>query len=272
MVLRLAQRKLILTIAGFDPSSGAGVTADLKTIAAHELYGTACITALTVQTTQGVLKSEAVSAGIVQETLDALFDALPPAAIKIGMLGSGAVASAVADFLRRNRPPNVVLDPVLRSSSGADLLDKEGAAVLRNELLALVDVVTPNLEEASFLSGMPVTDVSSMEEGCRRMIGLGARNLVVTGGDLDEPVDVLAESSPSKSVSFRRFPGQKIITPNTHGTGCAFSTALACELAVGKTLGDAVAAAKEYVAGALRMSYSLGKGTSPINHFFAAER
>src|SRR5579872_5918927 len=125
---------LVLTIAGFDPSSGAGITADLKTIAAHRLYGTACITALTVQTTRGVLRTEALRPELVRETLEALIDDLPPAAIKIGMLGSGAVAAVVAEFLRTYRPGRVVLDPVLRSSSGAELLDEAGRAVLVEQL------------------------------------------------------------------------------------------------------------------------------------------
>jgi hydroxymethylpyrimidine/phosphomethylpyrimidine kinase len=166
----------------------------------------------------------------------------------------------------------VVLDPILRSSSGAGLLDQEGTAVLRNELLRLADVITPNLEEASFLSGLTVSGLSSMEESCHRIMELGPRNIVVTGGHLDQPVDLLAESSPGKGISFRRFAGDKVDTRNTHGTGCAFSTAIACELALGKALGEAVRAAKEYVSGALRNSYLVGKGTSPVNHFFAPER
>jgi len=179
-----ASPKLILVIAGFDPSSGAGITADLKTIAAHGLYGVSCITALTVQTTQGVFRSEALRPKLVRETLESLIEDTPPAAIKIGMLGSGAVAAEVAEFLRVNPLPNVVLDPVLRSSSGAELLDQAGVRILRDELLGMVDVVTPNLQEASVLTGSRVVDEAGMELASRELGKLGAKNIAIKGGHL----------------------------------------------------------------------------------------
>ena len=264
--------KVVQAIAGFDPSSGAGVTADLKTIAAHGLYGTATVTALTVQTTQGVRRWEAVAATLVLETLEALLEDMPPVAVKIGMLGSGEIAGKVAKFLHSHSLPNVILDPVLKSSSGADLLDRRGADILRAELLGIADVITPNLAEAGLLGDLEVNDLASMEEACRRLRALGARNIVVTGGHLSEPTDLLAESEPDGSLSFRTYPGVQIPTLNTHGTGCAFSTALACNLALGSSLGDAVLKAKTYVSGALRNSYQVGKGTSPINHLFGLKR
>jgi len=260
--------KLVLTIAGFDPSSGAGITADLKTITAHGLYGIACITALTVQTTRGVSRIEGVSPESVRDTLEALMDDLPPAAIKIGMLGSAAVARAVAEFLRAHQPRNVVLDPVMRSSSRTALLDEAGREVLSKEMLGLADVITPNLGEAGLLTGAAVTDVGSMELACRRLRDMGARNIVITGGHLEQPTDLLAESLSDGSLAFRQYPAERIATPNTHGTGCAFSTALACRLASGENLGDAVEGAKDYVSEALRHSYAIGRGTSPVNHFF----
>ena len=260
--------EVVLTVAGFDPSSGAGVTADLKTIAAHGLYGVACITALTVQSTQGVRRCEAVGAELVRETLEVLVEDTPPSAVKIGMLGSQAVAACVAEFLSTNRLPNVVLDPVVRSSSGAELLDKRGIEILRNELMGLVDVVTPNVSEAALLSGVGVTDLTSMEKACRHLQKLGARNIVITGGHLTSPTDLLAEGQSDGSLKFTSYPGERIETKNTHGTGCAFSSALACNLALGRATVEAVQLAKHYVAGALRSSYSLGKGTGPVNHFY----
>jgi len=262
-------RKAVLTIAGFDPSSGAGITADLKTIAAHGHYGTACVTALTVQTTRGVLRSEPIGPDLVRETLDALMDDLPPAAIKIGMLGSADVAGVVAEFLRAHRPRKVILDPVFHSSSGAELLDEAGRELLSREMLALAEVTTPNLAEASLLTGIAVTDVASAKAACRRLSAMGARNIVVTGGHFEHPTDLLAERHEG-TLAFREYPGERIHTPNTHGTGCAFSTALACELASGKNLADSVLAAKDYVAKALRNSYSIGKGIGPVDHFFTA--
>ena len=262
--------EVVLVIAGFDPSSGAGVTADLKTIAAHQLYGVSCITALTVQTTQGVLRSEAVRPEIVWQTLESLVEDSPPQAVKIGMLGAAALVSEVTKFLRVNRLPHIVLDPVLRSSSGAPLLDEEGLKILRQELLGIVDVVTPNLEEASLLTGLPVGNQAGMELAARELGRLGARNVVITGGHLDQPVDLLATSSSNRGQTLCWFQNEKVETKNTHGTGCAFSTAIACNLAIGRALEGAEGAvlhARNYVAAALRQAYSIGKGTGPINHF-----
>lgn len=263
---------IVLSIAGFDPSSGAGATADLKTIAAHGLYGTTVLTALTVQTTTGVRRWEPVAPALVMETLNRLMDDMPPAAVKIGMLGTGEIARVVADFLERRRPANVVLDPVLRSSSGAELIDQTGFRVLRDVLLRLADVITPNLAEAALLADVGVNDIASMKEACQKLKGSGARNVVVTGGHLAETTDLLAQTQPDGRLDFRIYPGERIDTQNTHGTGCAFSTALACNLALAKTPEDSVLAAKIYVADALRHSYSVGKGTSPINHLFGLPR
>ena len=263
--------KVVLTIAGFDPCSGAGVTADLKTIAAHRFYGTATITALTVQNTQGVRGWEPVKPKVVRDTLEALMADVPPAAVKIGMLGSGEIASTVVDFLSSHRPAYVVLDPVLKSSSGTDLLDAEGVDILRSKLLELATVVTPNLAEASLLADQNVRDIESVTEACVRLHALGARNVVVTGGHMEEAVDFLSQTRRDGSLAFRSYPGERIATRNTHGTGCAFSTALACNLALGTSLADSVAAAKTYVTEALRNSYAVGKGTNPINHLFRFE-
>jgi hydroxymethylpyrimidine/phosphomethylpyrimidine kinase len=260
--------KIVLTIAGFDPSSGAGATADLKTIAAHGLYGTAVLTALTIQTTQGVRGWEPVQPKVVRDSLEALVTDMRPAAVKIGMLGSGEVPAVVVEFLADRQLQNVVLDPVVRSSSGARLLDEKGFATLRDKLLGLTDVVTPNLAEAGMLANIEVNDLTAMQEACRKLKAVGAKNVVVTGGHLAEPIDLLAETQTDGSLSFRVYPGERISTENTHGTGCAFSTALACNLALGASLADAVQAAKTYVTKALRNSYAVGKGTSPINHLF----
>lgn len=258
--------KVVLAVAGFDPSSGAGITADLKTIAAHHLYGVACITALTVQSTQGVRLVQPVDPKLVRKTLETLIADVQPAAVKIGMLGSGEVAEVVADFLGSFPVGNVVLDPVLRSSSSASLLDSAGLSILRTRLLARADAITPNLEEAGLLAEMEVRDVDSAKKAARRLVEGGAKAAVVTGGHLQEAADVLAERKADGSIEVQIFRGQKVETSNTHGTGCGFSTALACDLALGLVLGDAVLAAKTYVSQALRSSYAIGKGVSPINH------
>jgi hydroxymethylpyrimidine/phosphomethylpyrimidine kinase len=259
----------VLTIAGFDPSSGAGITADLKTIAAHGLYGIASITAMTVQSTRRVGRVYPLPPGLLTETLDELFADCPPAAVRIGMLGSAPVGQAVVEFLRANSVQRIVLDPILKSSSGTPLLDNEGLQVLKSDLLPLALVVTPNLHEASTLAGFEVSDVESMKLACHKLHELGAKNIVLKGGHLPQPTDLLAESLPDGQLMFREFPGEKIDTPHSHGSGCAFATALACNLALGMCLPDAVSRAKEYVADALRNAYALGKGPGPINHLHA---
>jgi hydroxymethylpyrimidine/phosphomethylpyrimidine kinase len=253
---------IILSIAGFDPSSGAGVTADIKAAAAHGCYAITCITALTVQSTAGVRRVEAVRGETVAETLAELASDLEMTAVKIGMLGSGTVARAVVAFLEQRRPKNVVLDPVMRSSSGAELLDAAGVEVLKNRLLPLADVITPNLDEAAALTGLTVEDISGMRQAGERLQEMGARAVVVTGGHLREPVDLLCYGALE-----REYPGRRIETQSTHGTGCAFATAIACRLALGTGLTEAVGMAKQYVADAIASAVPIGRGKGPLNHF-----
>ena len=177
---------VVLTIAGFDPSSGAGITADIKTIAAHECYGVACITALTVQSTQGVRRVVGVDPRVIFETLQELAGDVSVAAVHIGMLGNERVVEMVADFLIETHLPHVVLDPILKSSSGADLLDADGIRLLLEKLLPVAEVVTPNLDEASVLTGMAVTNLVQMRKAAACLHSLGAANVVVTGGHLDK--------------------------------------------------------------------------------------
>jgi hydroxymethylpyrimidine/phosphomethylpyrimidine kinase len=252
---------VVLTIAGFDPSSGAGVTADIKTIAAHRCYGTACITALTVQSTQGVRRVQALPPALVRDTLHELASDLTFAAVKIGMLDSREVAEEVADFLHRAHPPNIVLDPILKSSSGADLLDPAAVTVLRDRLLPLATVITPNIDEAAHLTGRPVTSLADMKAAAQALHSLGAKAVVITAGHLDPPTDVL-----STGRELLEIPGEHIASTSTHGTGCAFATSLACNLALGRTMRESVMTAKAYVTEAIRRAYPVGKGTGPVNH------
>jgi len=256
------KRKLpvVLTIAGYDPSSGAGVTADIKTIAAHGCYGVSCVTALTVQSTRGVRRVEAVSGKVITETLAELARDLEIAAVKIGMLGSAEAARAVAQFLRRSKPKHMVLDPIVKSSSGADLISRQGLTILKRELMAAATVVTPNIDEAAALTGVRISSTEDMASAATRLHELGAKAVVITGGHLDSPVDLVSMRA-GRSILLR---GRKIHTRSTHGTGCAFSTALACNLARGKTLESAARAAKRFVEAALRKAPGIGKGRGPI--------
>lgn len=258
----------MLSIAGFDPSSGAGITADIKTIAAHGCYGIACITALTVQSTTGVRRVQPVSGEIIRETLNELAADFEIAAVRIGMLGSAEVAAAVADFLEKRSPKNVVLDPIMSSSSGTRLVDDDGFIILRDRLLPLSLVITPNVAEAAWLAVFGEGEGLFQEHHIlARLHARGAANVVITHGDLIEPVDVLSVQT-SAGPKVERFSRRKIKSKATHGTGCAFATALACNLALRLTLPDAVRLSGEYVRDAIAAAPKLGRGKGPMNHLF----
>jgi hydroxymethylpyrimidine/phosphomethylpyrimidine kinase len=279
MIPVLPGRPVALTIAGFDPSSGAGITADLKTFSAHGMYGVACISALTVQSTTGVRAVQLLPPLLVRRTLDCLAEDVALSGIKIGMLGSSAVAGAVAAFLTAQfgaiARDRIVLDPVLRSSSGAPLLDPDGIRVIREELLERVGWITPNIDELAILAGGDQADAGCL--GREQVAAAASRlkefalqrgndqlNVVVTGGHLSPPDDFLFLASGEQSW----LPGEKIDTNATHGTGCAFSTALLCALVSGTDPRRAPAAAKAYVTEALRSAYPIGKGKGPMNHLY----
>ena len=266
---------IVWTIAGHDPSSGAGVTADLMTFAAHGLFGCSAITALTAQSTLGVKAVEEVGPGLLTQTLVALQDDLPPQGVKIGMLSSPEILRVVAGALRElgrstalsmlgvsgARLPFVVLDPVLRSSSGRDLYPAKGVEALREELLPLVDVVTPNWSELAVLTGRLVESEQEAEEGARELISrVPNLSVVVTGGDQKAPVDTLV----SRGSPTLLFAGEHIVSEATHGTGCAFSSALLANLVLGASLSDAVRSAKLFVAEAILQAPGLGRGKGPL--------
>jgi hydroxymethylpyrimidine/phosphomethylpyrimidine kinase len=331
----MSRPPVVLSIAGYDPSSGAGITADIKTAAAHGCYAVTCMTALTVQSTQGVFGVRPLEPEVVSRTLLALADDFEIAAIRLGMLATGEVAAAVADFLEARRLPNVVVDPVIRSSSGTALLDAGGVEVLRKRLLALSDVITPNIDEAGVLAETAVIgsdrsetvgaggtvigagrsevvesetvvvgscgkeDVGSGETDVdhsprRGGVGeltwdwdlalpqirqmavtlheLGAKTVIITGGHLRPANDYLSHRFGDTREQGRGtiqgdvITGDHIESRSTHGTGCAFATALACRLALGESLPQAARSAKEYVQRAIAGAYPLGKGTGPLNH------
>ena len=272
----MCTKHVALTIAGFDPGSGAGITADLKTFSAHGVYGVACISALTVQSTLGVRAVEPMSVGLVRQTLECLVEDVSLSGIKIGMLGSSAVAGEVASFLTAQSSrigwERIVLDPVLRSTSGAPLIDGNGIRVIRDELLHCVGWITPNIHELAILTGRGADTLgrdqvpaaaAQLREIARRG-GNNQLNVVVTGGDLNQPDDFLFAASGEQTW----LTGEKIATNSTHGTGCAFSSALLCGLISGLGSKEAVSAAKAYVTEALRAAYPIGKGKGPMNHLF----
>lgn len=261
----------MLTIAGFDPSSGAGVTADIKTIAAHGCYGVACITAMTVQSTTGVRRVEPCSPDLVTETLEELVADLDIAAVHIGMLGAGKVVKAVADFLAKRsgkeRLPNVVLDPILTSSSGKGLQDATGVKLLVEKLLPLADVVTPNTDEAAALTGMKVTSLDEMKLAAAELHKMGCASVVITGGHLDRAIDLLSFTT-KRGIETEVFKAERQRSNSTHGTGCAFATSMACHLALDRGVAEATLLAKTYVTSAIANAHPLGKGTGPVHHLY----
>jgi hydroxymethylpyrimidine/phosphomethylpyrimidine kinase len=263
---------VVLTIAGFDPCSGAGVTADIKTIAAHACYGVSAITALTVQSTSGVKRVEPSDPLLVTDMLEELRGDVEIRAVHVGMLGSGKVARAVADFLshagpNRERLPNIVLDPILKSSSGADLLDAPGLRVLIDRLILLADVVTPNVDEAGALTGINVKELDEMKAAAGKLHEMGAAAVVVTGGHLERAIDLLSFTT-KRGVEQEVFKAQRQRSNSTHGTGCAFATAMACHLALGRRIAEATFLAKTYVTAAISNGHPLGKGVGPVHHLY----
>jgi hydroxymethylpyrimidine/phosphomethylpyrimidine kinase len=269
---------VVLSIAGFDPSSGAGVSADIKTIAAHACYGVACITAMTVQSTSGVRRVAAVEPAVISETLEELTADFEIAAVRLGVLGSGKAVKTVADFLTpparssrtrigRARLPNIVLDPILKSSSGADLLDNEGIRLLIERLVPLADVVTPNVDEAAAITGLKVRDLDEMKAAAAKLHELGAPGVVITGGHLEKATDLLSFTT-KRGIQQEIFKAERQRSNSTHGTGCAFATAMACHLALDRGLAEAALLAKTYVAAAISYGQPLGRGTGPVHHLY----
>lgn len=254
----------VLTIAGSDCSGGAGIQADLKTIAAHGLYGMSVITALTAQNTTGVFGIKEISPAFVRKQLDCVFEDIRPNAVKIGMVSSATIVDAIADGLKWWSPENIVIDPVMISTSGRTLLQSDAVDALRTHLLPLADLVTPNLPEAEALCGFPIVNAVDMERAARAITqSIGCATLVKGGHAAGAADDVLCLQG-----KLHWFHGKRIQNPNTHGTGCTLSSAIACGLACGQSLPDSIAAAKDYLGGALAAGLNLGRGSGPLNHVY----
>jgi hydroxymethylpyrimidine/phosphomethylpyrimidine kinase len=255
--------KIALTIAGSDSGGGAGIQADLKTFHQFGVFGTTAIVALTAQNTRGVRAVEPVSAAMVTAQLDALAEDLPPDALKTGMLANAELVSLVASAIRAQGWSRLVVDPVMVSSSGHRLLTPEAERVLREKLVPLAALITPNLDEAEILVGHPVRDTEAMERAGVELLGLGARAALVKGGHLpgDRVADVLVTRA-----GVRRFERPKLDTRSTHGTGCTLSAAITAGLALGRDLEVAVADALDFVHRAIATAPGLGVGHGPLNH------
>lgn len=263
----------VLTIAGSDSSAGAGIQADLKTFAALGVYGTSAITAVTAQNTKDVTAVQELPPDMVAAQIDAVVTDIRPDAVKTGMLADASIVEVVADRVREHGLPNLVVDPVMVAKSGDRLLREDAVAALRDLLLPLCAVVTPNLPEAEVLSGHSIASDDDIRRAAEEIVGLGAGAVVVKGGhrpdgrpsgrEAAEAVDVLYDGS-----AFREYSAPRIDTTSTHGTGCTFASAIAAYLARGEPLTEAVGRAKEYLTEALRRAYPVGGGHGPVHHFY----
>jgi hydroxymethylpyrimidine/phosphomethylpyrimidine kinase len=256
--------KHVLTIAGSDTCGGAGIQADLKTFSAQGTYGMSVITAVTVQNTQGVFGCQDISPDIIRGQIDAIFSDIQVSAVKIGMVSQIDTIHAIADKLQEYHPENVVVDPVMISKSGFDLMQPDAKDTLIQRLIPLAYVLTPNLPEAEVITGLKINDLASMEQAARMISKMGAKNVLIKGGHLeDDATDLLFDGE--KIITLH---SDRIATKNTHGTGCTLSSAIAANLARGKSVEEAVRAAKAYITVAIEHSLAIGKGVGPTNHFY----
>ncbi len=254
----------VLIIAGSDSSGGAGVQADIKTCAAFGVYSTTAITAITAQNTLGVQRVEAVNASMVGAQLTAILSDIGADVIKIGMLANGEIVEAVADIITKEAPDTtVVLDPVLVATSGDALLDENAVAVLKEKLIPLADIITPNAPEAEILTGVKITDIDGLIKAGEALLEMGAYGALMKGGHVKGKsiVDVLVTDAGNHIMSAPR-----IYSRHTHGTGCTLASALAAGLALGTPLEEAVRQAREFVFEAIKTAPKLGKGNGPLGH------
>ncbi len=257
--------KKVLTVAGSDCSGGAGIQADIKTITAHKMYAMSAVTALTAQNTTGVYGISETEPEFVAQQLDCIFTDIVPDAVKIGMVSNKQIIEAIADRLSFYQARRIVVDPVMVSTSGCRLLSDEAAGALTEKLLPLAAVATPNIPEAEALSGMKISDKDGMEAAAERIYSKFGCAVLVKGGHMvNEASDCLYADGECKW-----FVSERIDNPNTHGTGCTLSSAIACGLADGKSLDQSIAAAKNYLTGALKAMLDLGKGSGPLDHTHA---
>ncbi len=262
--------KKVLTIAGSDCSGGAGIQADLKTMAAHKVYGMSAITSLTAQNTTGVYGISDVSPEFLSQQLDCIFTDIFPDAVKIGMVSDKELIGVIADKLIQYKPDNIVVDTVMVSTSGSRLLKEDAIDVLCERLIPLADVITPNIPEAEVLSGIHIDSADKMIEAAKiiqdKFLCKSTGVLIKGGHELNTANDLLY-----KDGNAVWFNGERIDNPNTHGTGCTLSSAIACNLALGRSMEDSVRESKRYISGALKAGLDLGKGSGPLNHVYLFE-
>ena len=256
--------KKVLTIAGSDCSGGAGIQADIKTITAHKMYAMSAITALTAQNTTGVYGIEEVTPEFVGQQIDCIFNDIRPDAVKIGMVSSSKIIEVIVEKLIQYKPENIVIDPVMVSTSGCKLLSDDAMNTLITKLIPLATVITPNIPEAEVLCGFSIENEYDMIEAAKKISKILKGAVLVKGGHLvNDAIDLLYENG-----NIHWFRSERINNPNTHGTGCTLSSAIACNLADGKSLSVSIENAKVYLTGALKAGLNLGQGSGPLEHTY----
>jgi hydroxymethylpyrimidine/phosphomethylpyrimidine kinase len=256
--------KKVLTIAGSDSSGGAGIQADLKAFSAHGVFGMSVITAVTAQNTQGVFAVQDMTPEMIASQLDAIFSDIEVDAVKIGMVSQIETIKIIADKLKQYAPKNVVVDPVMISKSGYDLLSPDAKETLIQELIPLATVITPNLPEAEVITGKKIETIEEMKEAAIDIYSKGAKAVLVKGGHLeDDATDISYDGQ-----TFTYFHGKRIESNNTHGTGCTLSSAIASNLANELSLTESIQEAKDYITTAIKHSFPIGKGVGPVHHFY----
>lgn len=257
--------RVALTIAGSDSSAGAGIQADLKTFAAHGVFGVTTVTAVTAQNTTGVIAAAPLAADLITAQIEAVVSDLGVHAAKTGMLANAAIVEAVAAAVAELEIPFLVVDPVIAASSGDPLLDDDGLLAMKKELVSRAHAVTPNIPEAEVLSGVTIRSDEDRRDAAKRIFALGPAYVLITGGhgSGDRIVDLLYDGDVFTDYATERVKGR-----HTHGTGCSFSAALTAHLALGRQLPEAIPLAQEYIAGAVRHAPGLGRGSGPLNHFW----
>lgn len=258
----------LLTIAGSDSSGGAGIQADLKTFAAHGCYGMSVINAVTAQNTTGVTAIQNIDPEVVEAQIDAVFSDIRVDGVKIGMVSTAPLIRAIAKKMRQYKPKVLVVDPVMVATSGAHLLEPDAEKDLVEQLLPLATLITPNMQEGEVLSGLSIRNQKEMEQAAAVICQRGAQAVLLKGGHLAETADdYLLYPGEGSWLQGKWFTGKRSSNPNTHGTGCSLSSALACELAAGHSLPEAVERAKAYVALGIENGLAVGHGHGPIHHF-----
>ncbi len=258
-----AQKPVALTIAGFDPSGGAGVLADVKSFAAHDCYAVAALTAMTAQNTREIRQITAVDANLLRLQIQMLFEDIAVAGVKVGLLGSRKNMEVAAECLAAHRHLPIVVDPVLRPVSGTEFVSDQSLRFFKRAIFPLVRVLTPSAEEAGRLLGVPVSTLDEMKGAAKLLQEQGAPHGVITGGHLEKPADVYYEGHEMEV-----FPGPRADSHHTHGTGCTFSSAILANLVNGKAVRESVVLAKAYVSQAIARAYPIGAGKDPLNHLF----